>query len=250
MTACCAYNGNSFQFQLTGFRALEDVQLLDCRNLVKQAQLQRCFENNNINSLSVTNIGNVNLFEQRLIDGLFNSVESLSLEYSSQTDFSQLMRLTKLKKLRLHCQVRCDVEKCLPNINPDIEQLEVKNIFITKSMLQALKTFTKLRRLSFEDGSVSSEFFKILPTVSPNLEQLIYTYNVVNDDDFIHMFKLMPKLKHLSLFGCNLLANKTYVEMVEILTKDSKRPKLKFIPPQLESLKSFKILENVKRVMF
>lgn len=245
-----SYNGD-YKLYLSGFRTLKDLQLLDCQYLLTSAELQRCFENNNINTLSLCNISNLNIFEIHIIDALFDKVESLTLDYNSQIDLDQLVRLTKLKNIRLLCRVASDVHELLSKLSADIEKLEVTNIFITKSIIEVLKKFKNLTHLSFEGGvnSISGEFFTILPTILPNLQQLVYTYNVVTDYEFIHMFSLMPKLRYLSLFGCKPLAIDTYLKIVDILIQDTLRPKLKFIPPQLETFKSLNNLENIKRVM-
>lgn len=249
---CCPKNENIYKFQLKDFQGLKELNMVECRNLLTPAELQRCFENNDINILSMTNVGNVSLFEPHLINTLCNSVESLTLDYHSEINFDQLLRLTKLKKLRLMCQERNNVDEFISKLNPGIEELEVTNIFITMAMMESLKTFKRLRCLSFErcSNSISDEFFLILPTILPNLQRLVYTYSVVTDCDIIQMFKLMPKLTYFSLFGCNALATDTYIEIVKILTEDSQRLKLKFIPPQLESLNCLKIFENFKRVLY
>lgn len=247
---CYAYNGN-YKLHLSGFLALKDLELLDCENLLTSAELQRCFENNNINTLSLCNTPNMNIFEKHIVDAMFDKVESLTLNYNSQIDLKELMRLTKLKKLRLLCRILSDTNELLSKLNTDIEELEVTNSLITQLTIEVLKKFKNLTHLSFHGGlnSVAGEFFIILPTTLPNLQQLVYTYNTVTDDTFIHMFSLMRKLRYLSLFGCKSLAIDTYLKMVDILTKDMQRPKLKFIPPELETLKSLKKLKNIKSVM-
>lgn len=244
---CCPCD----KLKLKGFQALKELHIVNCPNSLSPVELQRCFENNSLNILSMTNVGNVNLFEPHLINSLCNSVESLTLDYHSEIDFDQLLRLKNLKKLRLLCQERSHVDEFISRLNPGIEELEVTNIFITTAIMESLKTFKRLSFLSFErcSNSIPAEFFLILPTILPNLQRLVYTYNVVTDCDIIRIFKLMPKLTYFSLFGCSTLATDTYVEIVKILTEDSQRLKLKFIPPQLESMKCLMISENFKRVL-
>lgn len=247
---CCGYN-EKYKLHLSGFCGLKYLRLLDCQNLLSSVELQRCFENNNIDTLWFCNVGSLNIFQKHIVDAL-PEVESLTLNYNSQIDLEQLVRFTKLKKLRLYCHVLSDVNELLSKLSADIEELEVTNCFITKPVMEILKKFKSLTHLSFKSGvnSISGEFFRILPTILPNLRQLVYTYNVVEDDDFIHMFRLMPKLSHLSMFGCKSLTIDTYLKMVDILTKDLLRPKLQFIPAQLDTWKSLKNVENVKKVMW
>lgn len=248
---CCAFNENIYKLKLSEFRALKELHIMESGNLLASVEMQRCFENNNISVLSMTNVGNVNLLERHLTNSLCHSVESLTLDYHRGVDFDQLLRLTKLKKLRLLCQQLNNVDDLITKLNSAIEELEFTQIFITMATMESLKAFERLKCLRFErcSNSLSDEFFTILPTILPNLQHLVYTYNVVRDCDIIQMFKSMPKLTHFSLFGCNTLAAVTYMEIVKILTEDSRRLKLKFIPPQLDALKDFKISENFKRVL-
>lgn len=241
----------NYQLQLKEFRALKELHLVECRNLLSSTDLQRCLENNNISILSLTGVCNVNLFEQCFMNRC-DSIESLTFDYNGRVNYDELLRLTKIKKLSLLSKVPNNVDDLITKVNRDIEELKVKNIFITKTVMEALKQFTRLRHLKLEKCSnlVADEFFIILPKVLPNLQHFVYTYSVVKDCDVIQMLKLMKNLRHFSLFGCNNLATDTFVEIVKILTEDSQRPKLKFIPPQLQSLQCLNITENFKRVLY
>lgn len=238
----------SQKLKLSGFQALKEILLVECRDLFSSVELQRCLENNEISTLSLTDVGTVNPFEPRLVNALFNSIESLTLDYHSETNFNILLRLRKLKRFRLQSNELYNVDELIAKLNPAIEELEVSNILITKTLLESLNSFKKLWHLSFERCSnpISDEFFSILPNIVPNLRHLIYTKNIVRDSEIVHMLRLMPKLAYLSLIGCNTLSIDTYLEILDILTKDSLRPKLRIIPfVRIESVKSFLNFNNV-----
>ncbi|XP_037028958.1 uncharacterized protein LOC119069155 [Bradysia coprophila] len=249
---CCRYNPNSCKLQLKEFRALKVLRLENCESLLTSAELKRCFESNAISVLSLTHFGsNVNLFEFELINSLCNSLESLTLAYHSNLRSYQLSRLRKLKKFRILCSETYNVDDAIKKLHVGIEELELVNVYITSEMMEYFKSFKQLRHLSFErcTNSIKSDFFIILPTTLPNLQHLVYNYSVVKDRDIIHMFRSLPHLKYLNLLGCNMLADDTYFEIVDILMKDLQRSKLKFIPPQLESFQCLKNVDNLKEVL-
>ncbi|KAJ6635598.1 hypothetical protein Bhyg_14184 [Pseudolycoriella hygida] len=249
---CCENDEIIYKMRLSGFTGLKELHLMECRNLLSAVQLQRCFENNDINILSFTNACTVNIFEQHLIRSLYTSVQSLTLNFYHGINFNQLQRLKSLKNLRLICDDLNNVDKFVSSVNPEIEQLEVVKIVITETFIEWLGTCTKLSHLTFEScyNSIGKEFFTALPKIQPNLKQLAYTYAIVTDYAIISMFKSLPTLRYLSLLGCNNLKTDTYVQMMEILTEDLRRPKLKFIPPQFESLKHLKKSEMFQKVIW
>lgn len=247
---CCKYNPNSCKLQLKEFRALKVLRLENCQSLLTIAELKRCFENNNIRVLSLTHFDSyANLMQ--LINSLCNSLESLTLTYGSNLRSYQLSKLVKLKQIRILCSSTHNVDDLIKSLHVGIEELEFVNVYITGEMMKHFESFTKLRHLSFErcTNSIKSDFFLILPTILPNLQHLVYTYSVVKDCDVIYMFRLLQHLKYLNLFGCNTLAMVTYLEIVDILTKDMQRKKLKFVPPQLESLQCLKNTDSFKKVL-
>lgn len=249
---CCQYNPNSCVLQLEQFRALNVLRLENCGNLLTIAELERCLQNNNIGVLSLTHFSNnVNLFEFQVINSLINSLESLTLTYSSNLRFDQFSRLSKLKIFRVSCPSKFNVDNLLEKLHAGIEELEFVSVNITAKMMECLKSFKKLRHLSFKrcTNFIASDFFISLTTIVPNLQHLLFNYGAIKDCEIIYMFRLLPYLKYLNLLGCNTLARDTYREIVDILIKDLQRPKLKFIPPQLESLKSLKNLDSLKKVL-
>lgn len=248
---CCTYPESVYKLELKKFQALKELQLVECRKLLSTVELQRCFENNNITTLSLTNVANINLFDPHIIDPLCSSIEHLTIDYHGPFDFNQLLRLTKLKKMRILSKELSDIDELISRLNPEIEELEVSNVAITNSMLVNFNSFQRLRHLRFEKcfNSIPKDFFRILPTILPNLQHLAYTYSAVTDCDILHMFRLLPKLKHLNLFGCNALVTDTYMKIVDILVNDLHRPKLKFIPPQLGSLNGLTTLDRFRSVL-
>lgn len=165
------------KLHLKEFRALKELQLTECRNLLTSVELQRCFENNDISTLSLTNVGNVDILEQHLINSMCNSIESLTLDYHGDVNFNLLLRLTKLTRLRLQSNKLYNVDELISKLNTGIEKLELTNIFVTATLMQSLNSFKKLKHLSFErcSISISDEFLSILPTILPNLQHLVYT---------------------------------------------------------------------------
>lgn len=247
---CCEYNPNSCKLRLNEFRALKVLRLESCKSLLTTVELKRCFENNNISTLSLTHFDyNINLVQ--LINSLYNSLESLTLTYGCNFRSYQLSRLEKLKKIRILCISTSNVDDLIKNLPGGIEELEFENVYITAEMTGHFKSFPDLRHLSFErcHNSIKSDFFTILPTILPNLQHLAYTYGVVKDCDVIHLFRSLSHLKYLSLLGCNKLATVTFLEIVDILINDLRRTKLKFVPPQLASLQCLRNMDNVRKVL-
>lgn len=248
---CCAYNGYGYRLQLAGFRSLKKLRLMRCRNVVTEKELQVCFENNNIRSLVLNDIGAVNVFLESLVDTLLHTVDDLCVDYFNEINPEQLVRMKKLRTLHLRCHVYSDVNKLLLQLgeNNDIEELVITKICISSETIEALKHFKKLIRLRLDDSmnSVPRQFFRALPKVLPQLEQFVYANSTIRDEDVIFMFNLMPKLTRLSLFGCNPLATKTYLEMIKILANDWHRPKLELIPPRWETLKSLQIVRSAHK---
>lgn len=246
---CCAYNGYGYRLQLGGFTALKQLRLLRCRNVITEKELQVCFEQNSIESLVLCDIGNVNIFLENVIDGLCDTVDDLSLDFSDEINADQLLRLKKLRALRLHCRVCSDVDSLLQKLGADnqIEELVITKMLISSETIEALKNFTKLTRLRLDQtiNSVPRQFFRALPKILPQLEHFVYAYSTIRDEDIIFMVKSMRKLNRLSFFGCNPLAEKTYQEMAQILANDWQRPKLELIPPKFETLKSLEALRSM-----
>lgn len=251
---CCAYNGYGYRLQMSGFRSLKKLRLLRCRNVVTETELQICFENNNIRSLVLNDIGAVNIFFEKVIDGLFKTVDDLSIDYFHDINSDQLCRLKNLKALRLRCNAFTDVDNLLLKLSSDnlIEELVISKICISNVTLEALKNFKKLTRLKIDHSinSIPRQFFRLLPKIAPHLQQFVYAYSSIRDEDIIYMFKLMPKLCRLSLFGCNSLSTKTYLEMVQILANDWQRPKLELIPPKWETMKTLQAIQSIKKNMW
>lgn len=248
---CCPQNENVYKLSLKAFRSLRELHLIQCRGLLTSAELQRCFECNKIVNLSLTNF-TTELFVPHLISQLGDYVESLTIDcYNESIDSNQMQKLKRLKKLRILSSNRNNVDKLISRLGIGIEELEVVGILITEPFMEHLESFHRLRHLSFErcSNAISDEFFKMIPKILPNLQHLTYTYGTIRDCDIVHMFRLMPKLKYLSLFGCNPLISDTYMSIVDILMKDLRRPKLKFIPPQMESLKYLMSLDSFRSVL-
>lgn len=248
---CCAYNGTGYRLQLGGFQSLKKLRLLRCRNVITETELQVCFKNNKLRLLMLTDIGATNIFYDNVIDSLFDTVDDLTVDYITDIDLEQLARLTKLKALRLRCNVFRDCDDLLLKLSPDnlIEELVITNICISTVTIEALENFKKLTRLRFDHSinTIPRLFFRSIPKILPQLQQLVYSFSSIRDEDIIYMFKLLPKLNRLSLFGCNSLAIKTYLEMVKILADDWHRPKLELITPKWETMKSLQANKSITK---
>lgn len=246
---CCAYNGYGYRLQLSGFRSLKKLRLLRCRNVVTEKELQVCFENNTIQSLVLNDVGGVNIFSDNVIDCLSYTIDDLSVDYIDSVDSAQLVKLKKLKILRLRCVVHCDIDKLLLQLSDDneIEELVLSKACISSDTIEALQHFKKLIRLRFDYSinSVPRQFFQALPKILPQLQLFVYAHSEIKDEDITGMVKLMPSLHRLSLFGCNALKTETYLEMIKILSSDWHRPKLEFIPPKWETVKSLETVRSV-----
>lgn len=251
---CCAHNGYGYRLHMAGFRSLQKLRLISCRNVVTEVELMACFHNNDIKCLVMRDIGSVNIFLENVIDGLCKSIEILSIDFCKDIDPDQVFRLKSLKALRLHCNVFSDVDRLLLRLSSDnlVEELVVTKILISNSTIDALKNFKKLIRLRFDYSinSVPRQFFRSLPKILPELQQLVYSNSSIRDEDIVHMFKLMPTLNGLNLLGCNSLATKTYLEMAQILVNDLQRPKLELITPQVETMKSLRAIASVNKNMW
>lgn len=248
---CCAYNGNGYRLQMAGFRSLKKLRLIRCRNVVTEVELLVCFQNNDIKCLVIRDIGSVNIFLENVIDVLCSSIEVLSVDYCKEINSDQLVRLKNLKSLRLHSRVFSDIDRLLLKLSSDnlIEELVVTQILISSLTIDALKNFKKLTRLRLDHSinSVPRQFFRNLPKILPELQEFVYSYSSIRDEDIIYMFRLLPKLNRLSLLGCNSLATKTYLEIVQVLSNDWQRPKLELITPKVETMKSLQAITSVNK---
>lgn len=247
---CCAITDYGYRLELGGFESLKLLRLVRCRNVISEAELEACFRNNKIKYLIINDIGNVNLFLENVIDSICDTVIDLTIDFFNDMNVDQLLRLKKLKALRIHCRVCSDVDDLLIKLSSDniIEELVITRISVSNKTIEALQNFRKLTRLRFDHSTntVPRQFFRSLPTILPQLEQFVYAFSSIRDEDIVFMFKYMPNLNRLSLYGCNELATKTYIEIIEILTNDWQRPKLELIPPKVVTSNSLQAIKRAK----
>lgn len=245
---CFCDSGESYHLQLAGFSALTKLNVQHCKNVLTNLELEDCFKNNKITSLALTDVSFIKLFESQLIDELVDTLVSLTVDYSN-FNFEQLLRLNKLKVLRMHCRQLTNVDHLLQIFggNNSIEMLEFSQIIISMVTVQNLHIFKSLTtlRLNSCQNVVPDEFFQSLPKIFPRLVQFVYAYSEIEDKNIIYMVKLMPKLKRLSLFGCNELTTATYLEIDKILYNDWQRLTLQFIPPKFATFKAFSYIKSV-----
>lgn len=239
---CFLNSRESCELRLSGFRSLKKLEVLHCKNVLANYDLRECFNNNYITSLVLSDVNKINLMESDLIDALVDTLESLEIDFG-RVDFDELIRINKLKRLTIHCRNLSNIDSQLHKFEPDnvIEELVFSQIIISNQTVNALNNFKSLTslRLNRCQNRVEREFFKYLPQVVPQLLQLVYAYNEISDRDILRIVKGMPKLRRLSLFACNALETKTYLEMEKILNDDWQRPKLEIIPPKFKTSKAF-----------
>ncbi|XP_037029715.1 uncharacterized protein LOC119069692 [Bradysia coprophila] len=254
VTNCCAYNGRNYRLHMSGFRSLKKLRLLRCRNVVTGKELVACFENNNIKSVMLSDIGNVHVFLDNVIECLSDTVDDLSVDFCNEINSNQLSRLKKLRTLRLHCNTHTDMDEFLSNVSTGsaIEELFIVRVCISSQTIEALKQFKNLKRLKMDRSlnSVPRQFFRAIPKILPQLQHFVYTNSTIRDEDILYMFNLMPQLARLCLFGCNSLATETYLEMADILENDWHRPKVEFILPKFETVKSLQDVKNIKKKLW
>lgn len=243
----CKFNrGYNSKLQLNGFEALKDLQLIHCRNVVSEVELEECCRYNNITNLVISDVNNITPLGTYLVDALFDKLESFSIDFSIDLNADQLDKFEKLKILRIRCREESDVDQFLLRLGSNnlIEELEIKKFKISIATITALRNFKNLKRLRFDhsNNAVTEQFFQELPKILPQLEVLVYTHSKIADSDIVYMFRLMPKLRRLSVFGCNPLADETFIEMEKILIDDWQRPELQLIPPKLET---FRLLKHI-----
>lgn len=251
---CFCDSGESYHLQLAGFSALTKLNVQHCKNVLTNLELEDCFKNNKITSLALNDVIIIKLFESRLIDELVDTLVSLTVDYGD-FNFEQLLRLHKLKILRLHCRQLTNIDHQLQMFggNNSIAVLEFSQIIISKVTIQSLHIFKCLTNLRFNTcrNVVSDEFFESLPRMFPRLLQFVYAYGKIEDKNILYIVRLLPKLKRLSLFGCNELTTATYLEMDKILHNDWKRLKLQFIPPKFAKLDALSYIKSVvKNIRF
>lgn len=246
---CCCDNRESYQLQLASFCKLKELNVLHCENVFTNFELKECFENNNITSLTLSNVNKINFFDSDLIESLVDTLETLTIDYSN-SNFDHLLRLNKLKILRIHCRTLNNIDGQLLKFqaNKVLEELELSRIIISKETIQSLENFKSLTSLRFNSckNTVQDEFFTSLPLIFPQLIQFVYAFSKIKDENILCVTKLMPKLMRLSLFGCNALATETYSKIEKIVINDWHRPKLELIPPKFESLKAFEDIKSLK----
>lgn len=250
ITKCFMDNRYSYQLQLSGFSALKRLDVVHCKNVLTNFELEECFLNNKITSLALSDINGISIFNSELIDTLVDTLESLTIDCTNFDLFDQLLRLKKLKVLRIHSRkfINIDSELLKFTVNNIIEELEISHLIISNETVKALATFKSLTRLRLNrcQNTVPDKFFKSLPQLFPQLLQFVYTYSEIKDKNIFCMVKMMPTLRRLSLFGCNKLRTETYLEIENVFACNWQRPKLEFIPPMLVTMKT---MNDVKKSM-
>lgn len=252
---CNASRLYNSKLQLTGFQALKDLQLIHCRDIVSQFELEEFFRYNNITNLAISDVTSIVPLASFLVDYLFDKVESLSIDFDINSNIDQLVRFSKLKILRLRCREEVNVDHLLLKLgnrsNNIIEELEIKKIIISRTTIEALQNFNNLKRFRLDrsNNQIPRQFFWSLPKILPQLQVFVYTHGTITDYDILYLLRMMPKLSRLSLFGCNQLANETFSEMEKILLKDCNRPKLELIPPKFETFQSLKNIEIFTKIL-